>query len=231
MTHRLTNTKHRPNSAMDCSTNHPRPTCDRDKSTRRTKVAGTKVHVQSLAPSEFRRPNSRRHFLSDRLAVIAATQYPDAIVKDNGLMISPARPWRLLYFLAPMNAVRRRPDIVAQTLLVAKVIVLGTTEDPHATFELDNARCQTRTPAGCLGSFFQSRPLRLDQTSLVAPWPSNRPFVQPPMIHMRSAKSDRHRQIAVAPRRCAGDQVPCASIAGTPYITWRRGKRIEPATQ
>src|SRR6476620_5608994 len=61
---------------------------------------------------------------------------------------SPGRDGRSL---RPLFAVARTPHIVLQTLGIAKVVVLGSAQDPHLAIEHDRGRCQPCAPRSLRG--------------------------------------------------------------------------------
>ena len=56
--------------------------------------------------------------------VIAAAKNVERVIEHNGLMVCPRRPAGSRRFLRPYLTVRRRPHIILEALVVAKVIIL-----------------------------------------------------------------------------------------------------------
>ena len=146
---RLPNTTRRPSSARGCSTSRPAPTFGRDTRPPKTTTAAAtgRLSVSQLPVHAVAgRPDIVLGVVLGH--VVAAAQDVDLVAQHDGLMIGARRPAGVGGFELPVLAVRRRPDVVLQTLVVAEVVVLGAAEHPHPALELDQRRGNARRPLG-----------------------------------------------------------------------------------
>ena len=144
--------------------------------------------------------------------VIAAAKNVERVIEHNGLMVCPRRPAGSRRFLRPYLTVRRRPHIILEALVVAKVIILRPAKHPHPTLELNNCRSKPRAPA----SLASRLPLRAIGRrphfigGAVAGQAAVGPAAHKPH---RIAKRERHSEVAIFPRRILFNTVPGLAVS------------------